>query len=375
MYDAIVVGARCAGSPTAMLLARKGYRVLVVDRATFPSDALSTHAMGGDCGERLDRWGLLDRVLATGCPQVKGFAMKSEGVGFEMPNTGPYPLIAPRRTLLDKILVDAAREAGAEVREGFSVRALTTEDGRVTGISGVDASGAEVTEEARIVIGADGRNSFVARRVAAEEYDTLPARGVAYYSYWSGFAAPDWFEIHFAPGSHGVFVFPTNDNLVCLGAGFPIAEFERVKAGPEAAMMAAIAATPAVADRARNAKREERLMGWSGYESYYRKPFGPGWALVGDAGYLKDPTLGQGINDCFRDAEYLSEALDAAWSGRADVDAALAAYQQRRDTETAQIYRINDLVSSGNTTGDLLQVLGAVMQGRNTTAEAQKASG
>ncbi|MBE0610887.1 MAG: FAD-dependent monooxygenase, partial [Dehalococcoidia bacterium] len=130
MYDAIVVGARCAGSPTAMLLARNGHRVLVVDRATFPSDTLSTHFMTPDGVERLREWGLLDRVLATGCPQLHGTQRSLQGMALPADPNDPLT-IAPRRTVLDKILVDAAREAGAEVREGTSVDSLIVEDGVV----------------------------------------------------------------------------------------------------------------------------------------------------------------------------------------------------------------------------------------------------
>ncbi len=363
MYDAIVVGARCAGSPLGMLLARRGYRVLVVDRATFPSGTLSTHAFAGDACERLDRWGLLDKVLATEITHCKGLQMHVDGRLFEMAIPGPYPLIAPMRTILDKILVDAAREAGAEVREGFSVQELLRDsEGAVCGVRGQLATGAPVTEEARMVVGADGRNSFVAKALAVDEYNTLPARQIAYYSYWSGFKEADYIEFHFKTGFGAAMVFPTNDGLVCMGGGWPVSEFERVREDPEGHVLRQIAAFPAIAERAKDCKREDRLWGWSGYTSYYRKPFGPGWALVGDAGYLKDPTLGQGINDAFRDAEYLAEALDAGWSGREPLDEALAAYQKRRDTETGPIYALNDLMSQGPTPELLEFLLNAAQQ-------------
>ena len=172
MYDAIVVGARCAGSPTAMLLARAGYRVLLVDRAGFPSDTLSTHYIHQPGVARLRRWGLLDRVVATGCPparrmtfDVGPFALS----GAPTPADGADAAYAPRRYLLDQILLEAASAAGAEVRERFSVGELLIEDGRVTGIRGRQAGGATVTERAAIVIGADGMRSRVARAVGAPD--------------------------------------------------------------------------------------------------------------------------------------------------------------------------------------------------------------
>ena len=192
MYDAIVVGARCAGSPTAMLLARAGHRVLLVDRAGFPSDTLSTHYIHQPGVARLRRWGLLDRVVATGCPparrmtfDVGPFAL----TGAPTPADGADAAYAPRRYLLDQILLEAASAAGAEVRERFSVGELLVEDGRVTGIRGRQAGGATVTERAAIVIGADGMRSRVARAVGAPTYHERPGRTCAYYTYWSGVPA------------------------------------------------------------------------------------------------------------------------------------------------------------------------------------------
>src|SRR5581483_1642830 len=168
MYDAIIVGARCAGSPTAMLLARKGYRVLLLDKATFPSDTLSTHAVKVAACARLGRWGLLDRVAATNCTPIRKGTLHLGPFslsGSAPPLDGVGVAYAPRRRLLDKILVDAAVESGAELREDFAVDELVTEGGRVTGVRGHARGGAPVTESARIVIGADGLHSLVARAV------------------------------------------------------------------------------------------------------------------------------------------------------------------------------------------------------------------
>jgi flavin-dependent dehydrogenase len=189
-YDVIIVGARCAGAPTAMLLARKGHRVLVVDRATFPSDTLSTHLIHAPGVAALDRWGLLDSVVATGCPPIETYALDFGPVtirGTPRPSGDTTVAYAPRRTVLDKILVDAADRAGAEVREHFSAdELLFDDDGTVIGIRGRDDKGTAITETARVVVGADGWNSRIARAVRPAHYNEKPELQTSYYTYWSG---------------------------------------------------------------------------------------------------------------------------------------------------------------------------------------------
>lgn len=341
MYDAIVVGARCAGSPTAMLLARRGHRVLVVDRATFPSDTLSTHFMTPDGVERLRQWGILDRVLATGCPQLHGTRRTLQG--FVVPHDPKDPLtIAPRRTVLDKVLVDAAREAGAEVREGATVDALIVEDGVVRGIRGHAGTGA-FEERAAVVIGADGRQSFVARQVGAPEYNVIPGTTAGYYAYYAGMEHGPYAELYLG-GGQAMFVFPTNDGEVCLGVEFTAGRFQEFREDIEANMQAAFATVPALGERTAKARRTSRIMGLSPHESFYRKPYGPGWALVGDAGYYRDPLLGQGINDALRDAEALAGALDDILGQRTSWDAAMEAYEQQRNAATGMLYNLTALL-------------------------------
>jgi flavin-dependent dehydrogenase len=339
MYDAIVIGARCAGSPTAMLLARKGYRVLVVDRATFPSDTLSTHAVKYAATASLHRWGLLERVMATNCPPItRGtldlgpFALS----GSAPPLDGIGHACAPRRYLLDAILAEAAVAAGAELREGFSVQEIVFDDGRVAGVRGRAAGGATVEERARIVVGADGLHSLVARAVAAPVYNDRGVLCCGYYSYWSGLPVSG-VEFYPRPGQV-VLTFPTNDGLTVVYAGWPAARFHKVRADVEGSFMAALDLIPAFAERVRAGRREERFAGTADLPNFFRKPYGPGWALVGDAGCHKDPITGQGITDAFRDAELLAEAIDAGLTGRQSLDDALADYERRRNEAMMPIF-------------------------------------
>ncbi len=342
MYDAIVIGARCAGSPTAMLLARKGYRVLLVDKATFPSDIMSTHYIHQPGMAQLKRWGLLDKLIASNCPSIsKGtfdfgpFALS----GSPPPADGIADAYCPRRTVLDKLLVDAAVKAGAELREGFAVKEILMDGGRVTGIRGHAPGGATVTEQARFVIGAEGMRSLVARMVQAPAYHTKPSLTCGYYAYWSGISI-EGFQVY--PRDHcAIFAFPTNDNLVCIGIQWQHREFRAFRADIEGNFLKTVALVPAFAELVHNGRREERFVGTADLPNFFRKPYGPGWALVGDAGYHKDPHLGQGITDAFRDAELVAEAIDAGLSGRQPLEEALADYERQRNELTMPIYELN----------------------------------
>ncbi|TDO31644.1 2-polyprenyl-6-methoxyphenol hydroxylase-like FAD-dependent oxidoreductase [Paractinoplanes brasiliensis] len=335
VYDVIVIGARCAGSPLAMLLARRGLRTLLVDRATFPSDTVSTHVIHPPGAAALQRWGLLGQVAATGCPPVGRYSFDFGPVQLAgAPGTAESPYAyAPRRLLLDKILLDAAAAAGAEVREGFGVEEVLVEDGRVTGIRG---SGGQV-ERARVVVGADGRNSVVAKAAQAPAYEDHPPLTVGYYSYWSNLPT-DTFEAYSRPG-RGWAVCPTNDDLTLVIGGWPHAELAEHRNDVEGTLMAMFESSPGFAERIRDAKREEKLVGAS-VPNYFRVPYGPGWALVGDAGYSRDFITAQGITDAFLDAEGLAEALAETLGGGKPWDDALAGYQSRRDTRAMPHYRM-----------------------------------
>ena len=332
MYDAIVVGARCAGSSTAMLLARQGYRVLVVDRATFPSDTISGHFIWHWGAVRLKRWGLLDAVLAAGTPPITkmsshfgDFILTGDVAAVE---DTPFA-IAPRRTVLDKILVDAAREAGAEVREGFVVDRLIIEDDVVKGIEGREQGGNKVREFAQIVIGADGKNSKVARTVQAPAYEEVPALTCWYMSYWGDFQC-EGIEMHWQP-NRIVLTLPTNDGLTLQAVGWTHAEFHEFRSNIEKNYVDTLLSMPGLADRVPASKRVEDIVGMADVGSFLRKPYGEGWALVGDAGHFKDPTPAYGISDAFCDAELLADALDKGLSDAMPMDAALAEYEAKRN--------------------------------------------
>src|SRR5262245_29081876 len=359
-YDVIVVGARCAGSPTAMLLARQGHRVLLVDRATFPSDTISTHLIHPPGVAALRRWGLLDRLIATNCPPIHAYVFDFGSFQFVgSPGTASEPVsYSPRRTVLDKLLVDAAAESGVEVREGFAVEEVLIEDGQVSGIRGKSSSG-PVTERARVVICADGLHSFVAKTVKPESYQEKSALLAGYYTYWSGLPMNGRFEAY-DRGDRSWAAWPTNDGLTLLIVGWPFAEFETNKADVERHYLAALERAPEFAARVRKAKREERFYGMS-VPNYFRKPYGAGWALVGDAGYNKDFITAQGISDAFRDAELCATALDESFRGARSFDDAMSNYQRARDEHAFPMFELTcQLATLEPPPPEMQQILGAI---------------
>jgi len=340
MYDAIIVGARCAGSPTAMLLARRGFKVLLVDRAIFPSDTISTHILWPHGAEILARWGLLDTLAASGLPpicrrmtfDVGEFALRgsipdaNEGLGG----------FCPRRTVLDAVLVNAAAEAGVEVREAITVDELLTDAGGVVGIRGHGKSGTPVAAQARVIVGADGVNSFVARAVRAQEYDARPVAACCYYSYFSGVAQDDielYVRERCAFGGA-----PTNDALHLVMVNWPTSKFSQIRADVEGHVLKALEKAPDFLRRVRKGRREDKWYGTAGVPGYFRKPYGNGWALVGDAGYNRDPITAQGISDAFIDAEMLAEALSTWLSGDGVFEELMNAHETRRNQRVRPMF-------------------------------------
>lgn len=343
MYDAIVIGARCGGAATAMLLARKGHRVLLVDRATFPSDVPQGHLIHRGGPKRLASWGLLDRVVATGAPAITSMVHEIGDLPIaarDLEVNGVPIACGPRRSALDHVLVNAAVAAGAELRAGYSVEALMMDGDRVTGIRGGDRRGGTTsTERATITIGADGRRSHVARTVAAPEYEVVPSLTCWYFSYWADVPS-DTLEVYDRRG-RAIFAFPTNDGLFAVFVAWPAAELALVRANIEAQFLEALEVVPSLAERVRAGRRADRFYGATDLRNFLRKPFGNGWALVGDAGCHKDPYLALGVCDAFRDAELLANAVDDALAGRLAIEDALAGYERQRNDATLSEYRAN----------------------------------
>ena len=343
-YDAVIVGARCAGASTAMLLARAGAKVLVVDRQTYGSDAVSTHALMRGGVLQLARWGLLSRVMAEGTPEIKRttFHYGKESVRLDIrPEHGVGHLCAPRRTLLDRVLADGARDAGAEVRHGVSLEDLQFgPDGRVDGVILKQPGGGAVAVECGLVIGADGRRSPVARRVGAQTTVEGASSSGYVYGYYADMAADGthwYFEKDAAAG-----VIPTNDGEQCVFVGVPQERFAATfrKNLDGGFLRVAAANSPGLREDIAKARRVGRLRGFAGGAGYLRQCHGPGWALVGDAGYFKDPLTAHGITDALRDAELLARAV-LAGSGPA-----FARYQEERDSLSRPLLEVTDTIAS-----------------------------
>ncbi len=342
-YDVVVVGARVAGASTAMLLARAGHRVLLMDRAKLPSDIAQGHFVYRDAPRRLHRWGLLDAITASGSPPLTtltmdfgDFALQAHDLEVDGVPWG----IGPRRGVLDKILLEAAISAGVDLQDEVIVDDVLTDAGAVTGIHARSVrTGTPLTIKARLTIGADGRHSSVAQKVRAPKYWAASPLTCWYFSYWSG-AHVASIEMH-VKNRRAMFVFPTNDGLTALFVAFPTAWFPQVRKDPLAHTLAALDLSGDLAQRMRAGRLAERVYGASDMHNFLRKPYGPGWALVGDAGSHKDPMLALGIAHALRDAELLAQAADAGLSNRTSLSDALAGYAAKRDAATLPDYQEN----------------------------------
>jgi len=344
MYDAIVVGARCAGSAIAMLLARKGYRVALLDRDTFPSDmVMSTHFIHQRGVACLDRWGLRDQVVSTGSAPVTRFDI----------DVGPFTLsgsppsvdgeacaFAPRRIFLDEILIRAAARSGVDVREGCRVEGLLMEDGRVTGVRGlIEKDGGTFSEKARIVIGADGASSRVAAEVRADEYNSKPALQGTAWTYWNGMPL-DGLELHLRE-YEAIYAFPSSNGDTLVGANWSIDRFQAARGDIETRYFDVLRrAAPELAKHVASAERADDRMYRGSTRNFFRKASGPGWALLGDAHYTKDPCTAQGITDAFCDAELLAATLDQAFRSERDLPEALAEYEKARVEWATPFYEL-----------------------------------
>jgi 2-polyprenyl-6-methoxyphenol hydroxylase-like FAD-dependent oxidoreductase len=363
-YDVIVVGARCGGAPTAMLLAGEGHRVLLVDKASFPSDTMSTHLVHPPGVAALERWGLLERLTATGCPPVKTYSFDFGPLtisGSPQPIDGVAHGYCPRRTVLDKLLVDAAVEAGVEMRQGFDVDEILASDGVVTGVRGHAKGGSPISERAQVVIGADGRHSLLAKTVRAEQYNERRSHLAMYYAYWSGLPVDGFDTTIRAEHRRGWAAVPTNDDLTVLPFGWPVEEFHENRSDIEGNFYKAMDLRPEFAERVRAAERESKFIGSADLPGFFRKPFGPGWALVGDAGYHKNPITAMGINDAFRDAELVARAVGDALAGERSYEEGMSEYQRTRDREAGPVYDFtDDFAQLQPPPPEMQQLLGAI---------------
>ena len=337
MYDVVVVGARCAGSPLAMLLARAGHKVALVDRASFPSDTMSTHFLWQRGAARLNAWGLLGQLEARGCAPIGQITFDTGPVqltGIGPAVDGVAETYCPRRTVLDTLLAEAAVQAGAELVDGFVVADLLWSDGMVTGVRGHSpGSPAQSSLPARLVVGADGLHSTVARKAGARAYRSHPPLTAAYYSYWSGISQLSA-SFHSRPGRL-ILTWPTNDNLTCIYIAWPRQEFGQVRTDIEGSFHAALKLIPGLQEAAESGRREQRFTGTGDLPNFYRDSAGAGWALAGDAGHHKDPCSGMGMSDAFLAADLLAGAIHDGLTGHQPMDVALASYQTERDQLTA----------------------------------------
>jgi flavin-dependent dehydrogenase len=345
-HDVVVVGARVAGSATAMLLARLGRDVVVLDRASFPSDTVSTHSIARSGVVQLRRWGLLNDVLDSGAPAIRQVTFNAGGESTSRTikeKAGVHFLVAPRRYVLDMLLANAAERAGADVRPGVTVTGLRRDGhGGVVGVSGQDRTGAPVELRTRYVVGADGLGSRVAGLVGATVSEAGPAGGAAQYAYYSGIP---WSGIEFFDAARSFAgVFPTHDGQACIWVCNPAADVKAVRRRTGSRVQAfdelLTGSAPQLAERLRQARRTSPVQGMLRQPNQLRQAFGPGWALVGDAGYYRDAITAYGISDAFRDAELLAVALDQALGGVATESTALGAYQQQRDRAVREIFEI-----------------------------------
>ena len=345
-HDVVVVGARCAGAATAMLLAAAGHDVVLLDREHFPSDTLSTHAIARSGVVQLSRWGLLDAVLDAGTPAIREVAFHTPDATITRTikdRLGVDLLVAPRRHVLDPLLVDAAVAAGATVMTGVSVDGVKRDDnGRITGVRG-RTSNSPIEISARFVVGADGRRSRIARAVDAGYTEVRhESSGATHYAYFAG----DWEAMEYHLGDRMFAgVFPTNDGEACVWVCSPDTTARRFRHSHRTiddAFDAMIrSAAPALADRLRDgAVRRSTTRGMIGMSNHLRHPVGPGWALVGDSGYHRDAITGHGISDAFRDADLLADALDLILTGEVREAEALTGYHLARDGQLREIFEI-----------------------------------
>jgi 2-polyprenyl-6-methoxyphenol hydroxylase-like FAD-dependent oxidoreductase len=343
-YDAIVIGARCAGAATSMLLARRGLRVLAVDRDRYGTDTLSTHALMRGGVLQLHRWGILEGLRAEGTPTVRStsFHYGDDVIDIQIkPLDGIDGLYAPRRTVIDRLLADAARESGAEIAYRTRlIDLMRSPEGRVCGVHLRDSDGHDFQVSAELVVGADGVRSTVADLVGAEQYRTARHATGSVFSYWSN-TGIDGYHWYYRPGV-AVGAIPTNGGLTCIFASVPQHRFhDDIRRDTAAGHQQVLReCDPDLATVVEAADRAERYRGFAGQVGFFRQSSGPGWALIGDAGYFKDPITAHGMTDALIDAELLARAAAEG------TERALADYQLARDARATGLFDVTDAIAS-----------------------------
>jgi flavin-dependent dehydrogenase len=349
-YDVVVVGGRVAGASTALLLARSGVRVALVDRGTYGSDTLSTHGLMRAGVLQLTRWGLLPSLVAAGTPAIRRTAFHyADGETVEValrPTTGVEALYAPRRLLLDRILVDAAAAAGAEIRHETTVTSLLCERDRVVGVRARDKQGRAQTIRAAFTVGADGVRSTIAARIGAPVVWQARSAGAVLYRYYAELPTIGY-EWTYGDGVAAGLI-PTNDRLTCVFVGTAPQRMRELRRQGVAEAFATILgeASSSLTARVATAVPDGRLQGWPAVPGFLRRCYGPGWALVGDAGYYKDPITTHGITDGLRDAELLADAIVDTLGGEVPEPVAMANYQSARDRMSARLFSATEAVAA-----------------------------
>jgi flavin-dependent dehydrogenase len=342
-HDVVVVGTRCAGAATAMLLARQGYDVVAVDRCRFPSDTLSTHSIARGGVVQLSRWGLLAEVIASGAPPIRevSFHLGDTVIAKQIKAAaGVDHLVAPRRDVLDDIMFRAAGRAGADMRTGITVfDVLRDASGRTVGVIGSDADGHHVDIRARFVVGADGLRSRVARAVGAPVTDRRHDNGACFYTYVDGLDFTGT-EFHLSDGAFAG-LFPTHHGTANVWITAPARDVGSLRGGRNRtgafrALLGQI--SPELAQRVDAGHQIAAVRGLANMPNQLRRPVGDGWALVGDAAYFRDAITGHGITDAFRDAELLARTLGSILAGEVDEHHAMARYHSQRDELVAELF-------------------------------------
>ena len=350
--DAIVVGARCAGSAAAIALARAGRRVVALDRVSFPADTISTHLLWPGGLAEIQALGALPGVEAIGAPRMHiGFAAAA---GLEVRGTftaihGIDYAMCVRRIALDAELVAAAREAGAVLREGARVKKLLRDRGRVAGVRYENAEGEAAELRAPLVIGADGRRSTVARLTGASEpYRSSPSGRACYYAYWRD-ADPAWRGVaaQWREGTDLGTAFPCDEGLVLVLLQPAVERIEEFRADLVGTYRETVGRIPGLRERLDGCELVTKVRSATGIESYFRRSTGPGWALAGDAGHFKDPVTAQGIRDALRHGRLLGEGAAPVLDDPTALDAALETWELARERDCLAVYQWTNRLARG----------------------------